>query len=218
MAYTCTASGTWGTPVSCLEQERDVQGRCGAVCSGCAPPSQTQCTGTTPQTCSAAGTWTNQATCAQPSPDCQNGACKCLETQCGSHVHDAEHDEQLRRLQENVTCNATRTPPAVSCNGTTCAYTCGAGFAVRATRRRRTPGGCACATASSSDAGDRATAAAGAAARPNTATASAGTTTTASRSRPTTRPKRRRPRPPTPRSRGVRTRAGDAAPARTRRA
>ena len=117
------------------------------MCSGSCAPGQTNCSGNTPQTCSAAGTWTNQATCAQPSPDCKNGSCTCLETLCGGTTCTTLSTIQNCAACGNA-CNATNATTA-GCSGTTCTYTCGAGFADCNAAAPNT-GGCACPAASTS--------------------------------------------------------------------
>jgi hypothetical protein len=82
----CDNTGTWQTtmcPDACD------QGEC---VTGCVP-GQMRCDGvSTPQLCDSTGTWVTQTACAQPTPDCQSGACACLQTACGSDCTDTSSD------------------------------------------------------------------------------------------------------------------------------
>ncbi len=84
---TCDSTGAWQTtqtcPFACMGS-----GTCVGVCS----PNAARCSGPTPQRCDVTGSWVNQTGCAQPAPDCQNGACTCLEAMCGGACLDLQSD------------------------------------------------------------------------------------------------------------------------------
>lgn len=82
----CDNTGTWQTTM-CPDACDD-----GQCVTGCVP-GQMRCDGQfTPQLCDNTGTWQSQTACAQPTPDCQSGACTCLQTMCGSDCTDTSSD------------------------------------------------------------------------------------------------------------------------------
>jgi hypothetical protein len=82
----CDSAGAWQTTM-CLDACDE-----GECVTGCVP-GQTQCDGpSTPKLCDGTGTWVSQTACAQPTPDCQSGACTCLQTTCGSDCIDTSSD------------------------------------------------------------------------------------------------------------------------------
>ena len=84
---TCDTTGAWQMTQTC-PFACSGSGTCIGVCS----PNATRCSGATPQTCDVTGAWQSQPGCAQPTPDCQAGACQCLETVCGGACVDTQSD------------------------------------------------------------------------------------------------------------------------------
>jgi len=85
----CTGSGTWqnvGNPCSgstpaCLN----------GACVQCAPSSM-QCSGNSVETCNSTDQWGSGVACSQPTPDCNLGACTCLESTCSGACVDEQTD------------------------------------------------------------------------------------------------------------------------------
>jgi hypothetical protein len=83
---TCDNTGTW-QPTACSD------GCSGGSCVFGCVAGQTRCNGQyTPQVCDSTSTWQDQTECAQPTPDCEAGACTCLETSCPSGCTDVSTD------------------------------------------------------------------------------------------------------------------------------
>ena len=111
VSQTCDNGGTWQTTTTCPFVCTGA-----GTCSGVCAPGATQCSSTastpTPQTCDATGAWDSGAPCAQPSPDCQGGACTCIEALCagscvnfqtdGHNCGSCAHDCQGQACQAGV--------------------------------------------------------------------------------------------------------------------
>jgi hypothetical protein len=138
---TCTANGTWGGAVACTNSAC-VNGACAGSCS----PGAVQCSGNGVETCSSSGMWGSPVTCEEPTPTCQNGACTCTETTCGT---GANATCTLLNTTSNCSACGDVCNPAnattETCNGSTCSYTCDNGYSDCNTTAPNTDG-CECAT------------------------------------------------------------------------
>lgn len=74
---TCSASGTWSSPVDCTNQTCVGTG-VGSACQGVCAQGQTQCPSSSAgvQNCTTTGTWSTPVACNTPQI-CQSGACVC---------------------------------------------------------------------------------------------------------------------------------------------
>jgi len=111
---TCSASGTWGSPVTCTNQTC-ING----VCSGVCAPGQTQCSGNATEACTASGTWGSPSSCTNQT--CVNGACTGVcapgQTNCSGNT------PQTCSSTGTWTNQATCAQPKPTCQGGSCVCT-----------------------------------------------------------------------------------------------
>ena len=108
---TCSATGTWATPVTCTNQTCVGSG-VGTSCQGVCAPGQLQCTaGGQPQNCSASGQWQNNgANCGGQA--CVNGACTGAD--CSSFTPAVCNGTTTCDVRSN-TCCVTLSTLAANC-------------------------------------------------------------------------------------------------------